>query len=77
MVLPLALLRSLLQRSKLKHMQLFACQKVAVWIEKQLGVFTSGEYGTTLDGTQNIMDDFEEYKLVLEVQKSVSHPQKL
>ena len=61
----------ILQRSKLKHMQLFACHKVAVWIEKQLGVFTSGIYGTTVDDTQNIIDDFEEYKLVLDVQKSV------
>lgn len=60
-----------LQNNKLKFMQLFACQKVAAWIERQLGVFTSGEYGNTLDDTQNIMDDFEEYKLVLEVQKAV------
>jgi hypothetical protein len=52
-------------------MQLFACQKVAAWIERQLGVFTSGVYGGTLDETRNIMDDFEEYKLVLEVQKAV------
>ncbi len=63
-----------LQNNKLKFMQLFACQKVAAWIERQLGVFTSGEYGNTLDDTQNIMDDFEEYKLVLEVQKAVRLP---
>jgi hypothetical protein len=59
------------QLSLEKHKQLFVCQKVAAWIELQLEVFTSGNYGSTFDATKNIMDAFVEYTVVLEQHKTV------
>ena len=43
------------------------------WVEKQLDVFTSGQYGANYDATKIIMENFEEYKTQLELQKVVSH----
>lgn len=55
----------------MKHQQIFTCQKVDAWVEKQLEVFTSGNYGTTYDLTKIIMDNFEEYKVQLAANQQV------
>jgi hypothetical protein len=44
---------------------------VDAWVEKQLEVFTSGNYGTTYDLTKIIMDNFEEYKVQLAANQQV------
>lgn len=62
-----------MQLSCEKHKQIFTCQKVDTWVEKQLDVFTSGQYGANYDATKIIMENFEEYKTQLELQKVVSH----
>jgi hypothetical protein len=54
-----------------KHKQVFLCQKVESWVDKQLEVFTSNQYGANWESTRIIMDNFEEYKLQYAMQMAV------